>query len=403
MTLNVIPSHKIAKWLLHRIDQGLDFIGLGNDTLLEEITYTVVIILLAMATGWLLRWIVVLVAQRTPVLKRFRIGRQLIKQRIITRCSHMIPPLLFMSLIPFAFESDGMTLNILYRLSAAYLSVTIGIALCAVMEFIWDLYNQRQNTKNLPLRGILNVGRGIVWVIITIVTASIIIDKSPTVLLTGLGAFAAAIMLIFKDSIQGFVAGIQISQNDMLRVGDWIIVPSTIANGIVTDVSLSAVKIRNWDNTIVTLPPYTLISTSFQNWRGMTEEGARLISHSLPIDNSSIKRLSAEDQKDIATATSTSYSGNLSNLGLLREYIVAYLKQLPEIDGTRIIMARVLEGDAYGTPLQIYCYTTETEWIKYESVRSKIVEHIFTMCPTFHLDVADCNMIATSGQLDVKI
>ncbi len=396
MALNVIPSHKIAKWLLQWIDTGLDFIGLGGNVLLEEITYILVIVLLAIATGWLLQRIVVLIARYTPVLKRFKTGRQLIEQRIITRCSHIIPPLLFMSLIPFAFENDGMMLTVLYRLSAAYLSVTIGIALCALMKFAWNLYNQRQNTKNLPLRGILNVGRGIVWVIITIIAASIIIDKSPTVLLTGLGAFAAALMLIFKDSIQGFVAGIQISQNDMLRVGDWIIVPTTIANGIVTDVSLSVVKIRNWDNTIVTLPPYSLVSTSFQNWRGMTEEGARLISHSLLIDNSSIKQLSTENRQEIATATNTTFSVNLSNLGLMREYIVAYLKQLSEIDSTRIIMARVLEGDAYGTPLQIYCYTTETEWVKYESIRSKIVEHIFIMCPTFHLEVADCNMIATN-------
>lgn len=138
----------------------------------------------------------------------------------------------------------------------------------AVLNFVWHRYDEKDNVKNHPLKGLLQVSKGIVWLIGIILIGSIIFDKSPVVLLTGLGAFAAILMLIFKDSILGVVAGVQLSQNDMLRVGDWIVVPGTPANGFVEDVSLTAVKVRNWDNTIAMLPPYTLVSTSFQNWRG---------------------------------------------------------------------------------------------------------------------------------------
>ena len=244
---SLIPSHSIATWILKHIDLGLEAAGLENGSVAEEVVYTIVVITIAIAVGWLLRTIIVLTIKHTPLLRRFKTGRELIEQRVIGRCSHIIPPLVFLALIPFAFDSHSNTLELIIRGAVSYLLISTGIGLSSVMGFLWLRYDRYRNTKNLPLRGVLNVGRGTLWVIITIVTVSVLIDKSPAVLLTGLGAFAAALMLIFKDSILGFVAGVQISQNDMLRVGDWVIVPSTIANGIVTDVTLSVVKIRNRD------------------------------------------------------------------------------------------------------------------------------------------------------------
>lgn len=380
---SLIPSHSIATWILKHIDRVLEAVGLGNGSVAEEVVYTIVVITIAIAVGWLLRTIIVLTIKHTPLLRRFKTGRELIEQKVIGRCSHIIPPLVFLALIPFAFDSHSNTLELINRGAAAYLLISTGIGLSSVMGFLWLRYDRYRNTKNLPLRGVLNVGRGTLWIIITIVTVSVLIDKSPAVLLTGLGAFAAALMLIFKDSILGFVAGVQISQNDMLRVGDWVIIPSTIANGIVTDVTLSVVKIRNWDNSIVTLPPYTLVSTSFQNWRGMAESGIRLISRSILIDNSSIKQVPS------------STGGEETNLGAFRAYMTEYLKGHPKISNNHIIMTRLMQGDAYGTPLQIYCFAATTEWAKYESIQSEIVEHAMMTCPTFHLAVSDCNFVST--------
>ena len=182
-----------------------------------------------------------------------------------------------------------------------YTVIVFAMAVCVINTFLWTHFDRRENTKNLPLKGILNVCNGFVWIIAAIIIGSILLDKSPVALLTGLGAFATVLMLIFKDSILGFVAGIQLSQNDMLRVGDWIVVPSTIANGIVEDVSLTAVKVRNWDNTIVTLPPYTLVSSSFQNWRGMSDSGWRLIDKSFSIDIDTVVPATDEIKQRVST------------------------------------------------------------------------------------------------------
>lgn len=222
-------------------------------------------------------------------------------------------------------------------------------------------------------------------------------------------------MLIFKDSILGFVAGIQISQNDMLHVGDWVIVPGTIANGIVIDVTLSVVKIRNWDNTIVMLPPYSLVSSSFQNWRGMSDSGVRLISRSILIDNGSIKAatpdLISEIQEKLPvfadfisqSGSATIYNNGVAvingttetNLGLLRAYACQYIISHPMVASDKQILVRLMEGDATGTPLQLYCFATTTDWTLYEAIQSEIVEHIISICPTFHIDISDSTYVPT--------
>ncbi len=409
----LIPSHSVAQWLLDRIDQLLEFMGVSKNSLTEEMLYTLIIVLLAIGVGWIIRQAVIGCAKLILRFKPFDIVKELFAHRVISRCSHVIPPLVFIALIPFAFDSNARTLEIIDRLVVVYLLIAIGVAICSVMSFLWTHFDTHKNTRNLPLRGILNVGRGVVWMVILIIAVSVLIDRSPTVLLTGLGAFAAALMLIFKDSILGFVAGIQISQNDMLHVGDWVVVPSTIANGIVIDVSLSVVKVQNWDNTIVMLPPYTLVSTSFQNWRGMQDSGVRLISRSVVIDNKSIKRLTASEldkiagelpeiadfiasarQKNPVSEGVATVNGTAeTNLGLLRAYACRYLLGHPHVANNQQILVRLMSGDAMGTPLQIYCYTTTTDWTAYEAIQSEIVEHIITMCPTFSLQVADCNYI----------
>lgn len=411
----LIPSYSIAQWILGKIDILLSLIGLPKNSFLEELLYTIIVLFIAGGTGWLIRYAFQLIIRLVFRIKHFKVINELISHKVISRCSHIIPPLVIIAFIPFAFENEASIRTAILRLSVVYLFISIAIGLCSILTFLWTRYDTYKNTRNLPLKGVLNVGKGIVWMVILIISISVLIDRSPTVLLTGLGAFAAALMLIFKDSILGFVAGIQISQNDMLHVGDWVIVPGTIANGIVIDVTLSVVKIRNWDNTIVMLPPYSLVSSSFQNWRGMSDSGVRLISRSIPIDNSSIKAATPALISEIhdklpefasfisQSASSTIYNKGVAaingttetNLGLLRAYACQYIVSHPMVATDKQILVRLMEGDATGIPLQLYCFAATTDWTLYEAIQSEIVEHIISICPTFHIDISDSTYVPT--------
>ncbi|MDE6283975.1 MAG: mechanosensitive ion channel family protein, partial [Muribaculaceae bacterium] len=406
----LIPSHDFAVWLLGIVDNFLDLIGLSHQKTIEEIIYTALILGVSLLIGVIIKKVALFIVQKFVALRHGTIAHELLEQRVFTKCGHFIPPLVFLCLIPFAFTSDHQILSWILRLGGVYLLVTIAIAICAIFEFIWYHFNKHDNQKNLPLKGILNVGKGIVWIIITIIAISILVDKSPMALLAGLGAFAAALMLIFKDSILGFVAGIQLSNNDMLRVGDWIVVPSTIANGIVIDVTLSVVKVRNWDNTIVMLPPYTLVSTSFQNWRGMQDSGYRLFNRSIYIDQSTItpttdemldrmvklypiltdfvnaRKLARQKGEGNTYNPSTEPNGTIdTNLGLFRAYICLYLLNHPQVGAGQDLLVKLEAATEYGQPLNIYFYSKLTSWTPYAALGSEIYEHIAVVANDFGL------------------
>ena len=356
------------------------------------------IVSIAFLLGIAIRDAVIFIMSRT-----MKINRQVISYHFITGCSHIIPPLLMLVALN-VFDDYTKLSPILIRLLNVYFIISVAMCASAILSLLWLRYDSTKNTKNLPLKGLRNVGNGIIWILASIVAISELIDKSPAVLLTGLGAFAAALMLIFKDSILGFVAGIQLSQNDMLRVGDWIVVPATIANGVVEDVSLSVVKIRNWDNTIVMLPPYTLVSTSFQNWRGMSEKKVRQIIASVLVDNSSIRNCDLEFVKHITdncpemikfVDTEHYYGEGVApingttetNLGLFRAYLCNYLYMHNMIDNESQILVRLLSPTDNGIPLQVYCYSKTTDWAAFEAVKSEIIEHVMMQCPIFGITI----------------
>ncbi len=413
MITALIPSHEIAGRLMALVDWILDLFHLEHHTTLEEIIYTILVIGIAAGIGWIIRRGVVGILRKAIALRKTQAGADLLHQRTITKCSHIIPPLIFMALIPVAFQSDAESYKWIMRIAGVYTLLCFAWGLNAVITFLWTQYDNRHNTENHPLRGVLNVLHGIVWIVIVIIAVSIIINKSPMALLGGLGAFAAALMLIFKDSILGFVAGIQLSNNDMLRVGDWIVVPSTQANGTVIEVTLTVVKVQNWDNTVIMLPPYTLVSTSFQNWRGMQESGARRIMRSVIIDNNTIaaptpqliasieaKYPKMKDYIDSRTKLLADGKGNIynpdngvvngsveTNLGIFRAYLCQYMIDNPSIDKSQNMMVRTLEATEVGTPLQIYCFSNNTKWIAYEAIMSEMFEHIAIVAADFGLTI----------------
>lgn len=405
---SIIPTHSFGVWLLGVVDNILDKIGLEHSSALETTIYVLLIAGVAVLIGLCLRRIILYVVQKIVMIHPTDMVRELIAQKVFPRCSHIIPPLVFMALIPIAFEQKSAALGIIERVMMVYVLIAFAIGVNSILTFVWVHYDSHENTNKHPLRGLLNTGHGIVWIVIGIIALSVLCGKSPTTMLAGLGAFAAALMLIFKDSILGFVAGIQLSQNDMLRVGDWICVPPSIANGIVEDVTLTVVKVRNWDNTLVMLPPYSLVSAPFQNWRGMFESGTREIARYVYFDNSSIVPIDSAKVdaivekfpilKDFVNKTRTNgieYSFEIApvngtvdtNLGLFRAYMGLFLRNHPQISTEKYVLVRLQQANENGTPLQLLCYSKITKWTGYEAVQSEIFEHVAAVAPDFGLTI----------------
>ncbi len=393
------------------INKVLSPLGLHNVRWAQEAAYIVVIFAIALTAGLLLQKLILFISRRLRFIRRVSWGRTMLDLHTLRRCSYIITPIVLLAFLPFAFsyESNSAVLTWLYRCSVVYLLITIGIAVNAVFELWWLTFVSARNTRNVPLRGILNVCRGIVWIIIAIVAASVLLDKSPAALLAGLGAFSAALLLIFRDSILGFVAGLQLSNNDMVRVGDWIVVPNTDANGAVMDVTLTAVKVRNWDNTVAMLPPHTLVSTSFVNYRGMTESGARRFVRPIYVDPQSVfntdkafldgiaqkypimQKLVTDATADGGEALTQAplQAGLATNLGAFRAYAFAYLHNHPRIAQDQTVLVRLMEEVEFGIPVQIYCFTNTTEWITYEQIHSQIMEHLYVAASDFGLGLSN--------------
>ena len=413
------PTHTIAAWVLNTIDDLLNHIGLSGHTFIKATIYIIIISAVSIGIGILLKKIILLITRKILAVKKSEIAAELHEHNVFIRCSHIIPPLVFMAMAPFAFPARSGELHWILKIVGIYALIAFASGLNSIIEFAFDRYNDKENRKNLPLRGIRNIAVGIVWIIISILSVCILIDKSPATILAGLGAFAAALLLIFKDSILGFVAGIQMSDNDMLRVGDWIIVPGTPANGTVMDVSLSTVKIQNWDLTTVLVPPYTLVSTSFQNYRSMYEAGARLIENQVIIDPKSIRQADDEMIETIVAkypllsefvkslrqkgVTMENDPGTVAdngtietNLGLYRAYVGAYLMSLPQVSKDQYLLVRIMQGSNAGIPLQIWCYSASTDWNKFQALQSRIMEHVNAV-------VSDFGGLAIFSQNDLSV
>ncbi len=408
MITSFIPSHEVAQWLMGVIRHLLDIIGLRHEPRIEGLLYIVIVAVVAIFIGWLIRKCILYVVRRLAGMRHTMLDDDLLQSRVFTKCSHIIVPIVLLSLVPFTLNYGSQMRIVIMKVLYIYAIIAFTYAMAAVVDFIWVRYNRKENTRNLPLKGIANTMKGILWIIAFIIGVSVLIDKSPAALLTGLGAFAAALMLIFKDSILGFVAGIQLSQNDMVRIGDWIVVPDTPVNGNVIDISLSTVKVRNFDNTIITCPPYMLVQHSFQNWRGMSESGARRIFYNLTVENSTIHPADEAFVDDMvgkypilkswvdgvrsSNALVEYNKGQMSvngtietNLGLFRAYVCLYLMNHPQVAKDQQMLVRLETPVAQGTTLNIYVFTATTNWTLYEAIMSELLEHITAIAPTFGL------------------
>lgn len=310
----------------------------------------------------------------------------LFNENVMTSCCQMLPPILLHMLLPRMFDTAGDIFFWTVKVLDIYITACAIRLAFAILNALYSLSNQHKNLRNRTLKGVFQMFKIIAICIGAIIMISIIIDKNPTNVLTGLGAMAAVLMLVFKDPIMGLVAGVQLSVNDMLRPGDWITLPKHDADGMVVEVTLTTVKVQNWDKTITTIPPYLLVSESFQNWRGMFDSGGRRIKRSIYIDMNSIGFCTKEQ---IEKFTQKGWMEGLDggeevvNLTVLRNFINIYLRNNPRVNKDMILMVRQLQPTAQGLPLELYFFSADTAWIAYEQLQADVFEYIIAMLPEF--------------------
>lgn len=317
----------------------------------------------------------------------------LIKRKVVHYLVHTIPGILVYVLLPMAFIRGKELLFISQKICAIYIIFSLLLALNGLLLMMLDLFNQQEKMKNRPMKGFIQVLQVLVFFVGGIVIIAILVNKSPATLFAGLGASAAILMLVFKDSILGFVAGIQLSANDMLRPGDWITMPSANANGIVQEITLNTVKVQNFDNTISTIPPYNLVNSSFQNWRGMVESGGRRVMKSIYLDLNTIKFCTLEMldtfRKEIPLLADYQPDKDVvpTNSQVFRVYVERYLTSLPVVNQDLDLIISQLQSTEYGVPVQIYFFSRNKIWKEYERIQSDIFDHFFAMIPKFELKV----------------
>ncbi len=290
--------------------------------------------------------------------------------------------------IPLIWDKEHKIIALIMRFDAIAITAMFMAILNVLLQIIEEWLGNKVKYKKTPIKGVVQIVKIVMFFIGSIIIVAILLDKSPAKLLTGLGAIGAVLSFIFKDTILGFISGIQLSANDMLRVGDWIIVPNTLVNGNVIDISLITVKVQNFDNTIVTIPAYSLVTSSFQNWRGMEESGGRRMTVNLNIDMDHVHFCTPDELQRLSPLVQLpANTSDITNLELYRMYLASYIHRHPGINNSILTMVRYMDPTSTGLPVQIYCFTKNKSWAIFEGVKSKITEHAIAMAPEFGLKI----------------
>ena len=359
------------------------------------------------------RKLLILILERTSKVKRLSFLQYALNRKLPHYIAMIVPFSLIKGSIPTIFFDFPKTMAFANKLADAYLVFYVLWLVTAVLNAFSDMLSEKDSLKDKPLKSYFQVVKIFLYAVGILILLSILISKDPAILLGGIGAASAILMLVFKDTIMGFVASIQLSANDMVRIGDWITMSKFNADGDVIEINLTTVKIRNFDKTISYIPPYSLVSESFQNWRGMQETGGRRIKRSVHIKQSSIhfiedakeleryKRIQdiseyidvrstkiKKHNEEIGADKSVAVNGrNLTNMGLFRSYVEGYLRNHPGIKQDMMIMVRQLDPTSKGVPLELYMFADTIVWAKYEGIVADIFDHILASMKYFDLEI----------------
>lgn len=364
--------------------------------------------LICIIANFITKKIVVKIVNRIFSQNKYAWGNVLLERKIFRTLSHIVPAIIIYQFADI-FEDYK---TIIQRLSITYIMIISLIVITRMLNAVNDIYRMYEISKTRPIKGYIQVANIIIVAIGVILIIANLVGKSPFILLGGIGALSAVIMLVFKDSILGLVAGVQLTANDMVRVGDWIEMPKYGADGDVIDITLNTIKVQNFDKTITMIPAYALVSDSFINWRGMLSSGGRRIKRSISIDNTSIsfctpemierfkeiqllkeyiekreKEIEEYNEQHHVSKTNPVNGRALTNIGVFRAYITNYLKHHPGIHQEMSLMVRQLAPTENGLPLEIYAFSNDTSWANYESIQSDIFDHLFAVAPAFGLRI----------------
>ncbi|MFA7386763.1 MAG: mechanosensitive ion channel family protein [Thiohalobacteraceae bacterium] len=329
---------------------------------------------------------------------------------LVKRLSNIVPAVVLYAGVDMIPGLPEAAITVIRNVCSGFIVLTLALAFSALLDIVNLVYQRRPDAASRSIKGYLQVVKILIFAIAALLIIAALIDRSPLILLSGLGAMAAVLMLIFQDTLLSLVASVQISSSDMLRIGDWIEMPQLNADGDVIDIALHTVKVQNWDKTITTIPTKRLISESFKNWRGMQESGGRRIKRSLYLDQQSVHFLGPDEyrhlqnfnlltdylkdkQRDIDawnarlsdTGQTPMNTRRLTNIGCFRAYVERYLRSHPGIHKSLTLIVRQLSPTGDGLPLEVYCFTNTTAWVAYEGIQSDIFDHLIAILPEFGL------------------
>jgi miniconductance mechanosensitive channel len=332
--------------------------------------------------------------------------------KVFHRLAQMTPSLVIQFGLHLVPELGKTSLNFLGNVALAFTILFLVLAISALLNALLDIYARTEHARTRSIKGYVQLTKMVLFVFGAIIIVATLIDRSPLLLLSGLGAMSAVILLVYKDTLLSFVASVQLTSNDMLRVGDWIEMPQVGADGDVVDITLHTVKVQNFDKTIVSIPTWRLMSESFKNWRGMQQSGGRRIKRSLFIDASGVRFIRDDEELKLSqvhlltdymsrkTAELKAWNeaqGNvaamaanrrrMTNIGTFRAYALAYLKSHPEVQQNMTCMVRQMQTTAQGIPLEIYCFTRTTAWADYERIQGDIFDYLLAVLPEFGLSL----------------
>lgn len=367
-------------------------IGVAEDNavLLVRIGAVLAIFILAFAIDRLCRKAIIPAIHKLTAKTGSTWDDHLLSDDVLMNVCRLIPPITVYALLPFALP-EGDWMDFFKKFCWVYITVVSVRLICSVISSLYAISSENERLKERSLKGFYQMIKLVVVCIGAIVVISILIDKSPVVILTGLGAGTAILMLVFQDTIKGLVAGIQLMANDMLRPGDWITVPKYGADGDVMEVSLTTVKVRNWDKTIITVPPYALVNDSFQNWRGMFDIGGRRVKRSVNIDMNTIRFCTEKEMEEFKKESwmeDFEPTGKEEvNLYIFRHYVEHYLRHHPKVNTDMIMTVRQLQPTSQGMPIELYFFSADTAWLKYEHLQAEVFDHVLAMLDVFGLRV----------------
>ncbi|MBQ8266190.1 MAG: mechanosensitive ion channel [Bacteroides sp.] len=363
----------------------------GNLLTVQRIVVIAAILLIAYVLDMICRKIVMPGVRKVTAKTQITWDDYLLNDDVLNNVCHLIPPVVVYALIPFAFPHEPALLEFVLKICWIYITVVGMKLVCAFLTSLYTISSEHEKLKNHSMKGFYQMIKLIVICIGSIIIISTLIDKDPIAILTGLGAGTAILMLVFQDTIKGLVAGVQLTANDMLRPGDWITMPKYGADGDVIEVTLTTVKVRNWDKTITTVPPYALVNDSFQNWRGMFDMGGRRVKRSINIDMNTVRFCTEEELAEFKRQPwmeGFEETGKEEvNLYIFRHYVMHYLTHHPKVHQGLTMIVRQLQPTAQGMPIELYFFSANTAWVKYEALQAEVFDHVLATLHRFDLKV----------------